>query len=126
MVAVLGFDHDTEEELIKIPQYIDYLGLDLCRFAILTPYPGTEFYRNIKSGRIITDDWSRYTQIMLFSAQNSSRGLEEIYMRVWKEAFKWRRVFKRTFHSVWRKAICFCTFRRKYRFKFLELMRNKK
>lgn len=128
---VLGFDHDTEEELIKIPQYIDYLGLDLCRFAILTPYPGTEFYEEYKkSGRIITDDWSRYTQnYAIFQPKNMTpERLEEIYMRVWKEAFKWRRVFKRTFHSVWRKKpYVFVLLGANIGFKFLGIdKRNKK
>ena len=34
---VLGFDSDTEEELRALPERVDALGLDLCRFAVLTP-----------------------------------------------------------------------------------------
>lgn len=103
---VLGFDHDTEEELLTLPDQIDYLGLDLCRFAILTPYPGTALYDDYKkAGRIITDDWSKYNQhYTVFQPSNiAPERLEEIHKKVWKEAFKWRRVLKRTFRSAWRK-----------------------
>ena len=102
---VLGFDHDTEEELLSLPQRVDYLGLDLCRFGILTPYPGTLFFEEYqKSGRIISRDWSRYSQhyAVFKPAHMTPERLDEIYRKVWKEAYSWRRVFTRTFRSAWR------------------------
>lgn len=103
---VLGFDSDTEEELLALPERVDRLGLDLCRFAVLTPYPGTKFYEEYKKdGRITTSDWSRYNQhYAVFEPKNMTAGrLEEIYRKVWRESYSWRRVLKRTFTSPWRK-----------------------
>ncbi|MBQ8148228.1 MAG: B12-binding domain-containing radical SAM protein [Lachnospiraceae bacterium] len=103
---VLGFDQDIEEELLSLPDRVTNLGLDLCRFAILTPYPGTRFYQEYEAaGRIITHDWSRYNQHhTVFQPVNMSpERLDEIYRKVWKEAFSWKRVLKRTFSSPWRK-----------------------
>ncbi len=102
---VLGFDSDTEEELLSLPERVDKLGLDLCRFAILTPYPGTRFYEEYKKqGRLITEDWGRFTQhYTVFQPANMSpQHLDEIYRKVWKQAFTWRRVLKRTFTSPWK------------------------
>ena len=60
---VLGFDNDIEEELLALPKRVDRLGLDLCRFSILTPYPGTKQFEEYEAaGRIFTKDWSLYNQ----------------------------------------------------------------
>ena len=102
---VLGFDNDTEEELLALPERVDRLGLDLCRFAILTPYPGTrQFEEYDRAGRIISRDWSKYNQHnAVFAPMNmSAEHLDKIYRKVWKETYSWRRVLKRTFNSVWR------------------------
>lgn len=101
---VLGFDSDTEETMLSLPGQVDELGLDLCRFAIMTPYPGTRFYTEYsRDGRLITRDWSLYTQNKaVFTPNNvTPERLEQIYRRVWKESYTWRRVFKRTFSSPW-------------------------
>jgi radical SAM superfamily enzyme YgiQ (UPF0313 family) len=103
---VLGFDHDTEEELLQLPKTVEYLGLDLCRFAILTPYPGTVLFRELeRDNRILTKDWSLYNQhLTVFQPkQITAERLDEIYRIVWKEAYTWRRVFGRVIHSAWRK-----------------------
>lgn len=101
---VLGFDNDTEEELLSLPERIDNLGLDLCRFAILTPYPGTrQFVEFERAGRILTREWGRYNQhLTVFQPKTMSEDrLNEIYRIVWKEAYSWKRVFKRVIHSPW-------------------------
>lgn len=127
---VLGFDNDTEEELLTLPQQVEYLGLDLCRFAVLTPYPGTKFYEEYKkSDRIITYDWSKYNQhYAVFKPNNmSSERLEQIYRKVWKDSFSWRRVLKRTFKSAWRnKPYVFILLGANIGFKFLGIDKRKK
>ncbi len=103
---VLGFDDDTEEELLRLPERVDRLGLDMCRFAVLTPYPGTKLYEEYEGqGRIVNKDWRVYNQHnAVFEPKNlSAQRLNEIYRRVWKESYTWKRVFKRVFSSPWRK-----------------------
>lgn len=120
---VLGFDDDTEEELLALPERVDRLGLDLCRFSVLTPYPGTRQYEKFQqSGRILTKDWSKYTQhnAVFLPANMSPERLDEIYRQVWKKAYSWRRVLKRTFTSPWRKnAYVFILLGANIGFKFL-------
>ena len=103
---VLGFDHDTEEELLALPERVDKLGLDMCRFAVLTPYPGTKQYEEYeRTGRILTKDWSRYNQNnAVFRPTNMTpERLNEIYRQVWKESYTWKRVLRRKFSSPGRK-----------------------
>ena len=99
---VLGFDTDTEAQLRRLPEYVDYLDLDLCRFAILTPYPGTAFYREMeREGRIRTKQWELYNQHhVVFAPKNiSAERLHIVYRQVWKEAYSWKRIFRRVLHS---------------------------
>lgn len=103
---VLGFDSDTEEELLALPERVDRLGLDICRFAVLTPYPGTRLFTEYeRDGRLTTKDWSVYNQHnAVFRPTNmTAERLNEIYRQVWKEAYSWKRVLRRTFTSPWRK-----------------------
>lgn len=127
---VLGFDSDTEEELLDLPNRVDRLGLDLCRFAILTPYPGTKLYEEYeKSGRIITKEWNRYNQHnTVFRPINMTpERLNEIFRKVSKEAYSWKRVLKRTFTSPWRKNVyVFILLGANIGFKFLEINKRKK
>ena len=82
---VLGFDSDTEEELMALPERVDALGLDLCRFAVLTPYPGTRLYSDLdREGRLITKQWNLYNQQNAgFTPTNmTAERLNEIYRDV--------------------------------------------
>lgn len=107
---VLGFDNDTEEELLALPERVERLGLDMCRFSILTPYPGTKVYEEYEAaGRIMTKDWSLYTQhnTVFQPANIPPERLDEIYRKVWKESYSWRRLLKRVFSSPCRRHFYF-------------------
>lgn len=95
---VLGFDTDTEEELLSLPNQAEYLNLNLVRYSILTPTPNSSLFKKLESeGRIITKDWSKYTQNeVVFTPENISKEkLEEIYKYVWKESYKLKNIYKR-------------------------------
>ena len=105
---VLGFDSDTEEELMALPERVDALGLDLCRFAVLTPYPGTRLYSDLdREGRLITKQWNLYNQHnAVFTPTNmTAERLNEIYRDVWKRSFTWKRIFHRMRVSPWRRRL---------------------
>ncbi len=100
---VLGFDHDTEEQLLQMPEKVDYLGLDMVRYAILTPLPGSKLFNDLDSqGRIITRDWSKYNQkcAVFQPIHMSPERLEEISEIVWEQSYSWKRVFRRTKNST--------------------------
>ncbi len=95
---ILGFDSDTKENLLSLPEQVAYLGVNLVRYAILTPVPNTKLYKRLeKEGRILTTDWTKYTQNKaVFKPKNmSAQELEEIYIKVWKDSYKLQKIWNR-------------------------------
>ena len=96
---MLGFDGDTKESIMKMPDYIEKIGVDIPRFAILTPYPNTPTYRRLDAeGRMISKDWNDYDSIhATFLPKNfTARELEEMLVSVSNECYTLKRIFKRT------------------------------
>jgi radical SAM superfamily enzyme YgiQ (UPF0313 family) len=109
---VLGFDYDTKESLLSFPEQAEYLGVNIVRYAILTPVPKTKLYKRLESeGRILTNDWTKYTQNKaVFQPKNmSAQELEEIYVKVWKDSYKMRKIWGRVKNvsSLENKALIF-------------------
>ena len=57
---ILGFIQDTPESMQRTINYAKRLNTYLAQFDIMTPYPGTEYYEEVK-GRILTENWKNYT-----------------------------------------------------------------
>jgi radical SAM superfamily enzyme YgiQ (UPF0313 family) len=58
---VFGFDHDDTDVFERTAAFAIDAHIDLPRYAILTPFPGTPLYARLQSeGRILTSDWSLY------------------------------------------------------------------
>lgn len=96
---VLGFDSDTEEELMSLPEQAAFLNLNLVRYSVLTPTPDSRLFQSLMAeGRILTTDWSRYTQNeVVFRPRNMTpERLAEIYRYVWTESFRMQNIVKRT------------------------------
>lgn len=99
---MIGFDGDTKESIMKMPDYIEEIGVDIPRFAILTPYPNTPTYRRLEEEqRILTQDWNDYDSIhATFSPKNfSSRELEEMLVSVSNECYRVKRIWKRAIRN---------------------------
>jgi radical SAM superfamily enzyme YgiQ (UPF0313 family) len=85
---VVGFDHDHPDVFEKTVKWIEDVRLESANFQILTPYPGTPLFKEMKrAGRILHTDWSRYdTGNVVFKPQNMTtdelqRGYEWMYRR---------------------------------------------
>ena len=60
---MFGFDHDYPDVFDKTLDALDSWKIDAGEFNILTPLPGTPVYNKMEAeGRILTKDWSKYTQ----------------------------------------------------------------
>ncbi|MFB6343285.1 B12-binding domain-containing radical SAM protein [Saccharicrinis sp. FJH62] len=54
---IIGSDYDTEESIRETYQFINRNKIPIPRFYILTPVPGTELHKQLKTeGRMLTDD----------------------------------------------------------------------
>lgn len=57
---IFGFLDDTPDTMQLTIDYAKRLNTTLAQFDVMTPYPGTKFYEEIKS-RIQDFDWKKYT-----------------------------------------------------------------
>ena len=65
---MIGMETDTVESIRQIPDIIEEIGVDVPRYNIITPYPGTPFFNQLKEeGRLLTEDWYYYdTETVVF------------------------------------------------------------
>lgn len=78
---VIGLPGQTEDEIKRFPTYAREIGLTGAAFGVATPFPGTEFYRNLEQeGLIVERDWTRYDEMhSVFELKHVSRErLEEL------------------------------------------------
>jgi radical SAM superfamily enzyme YgiQ (UPF0313 family) len=92
---VFGFDHDDESIFADTLAFIDRAHVDLPRFSVLTPFPGTRLFDQMKAdGRILTEDWSLYDErhAVFQPAHMAPAALEHGMHRAWREAFSAGRI----------------------------------
>jgi radical SAM superfamily enzyme YgiQ (UPF0313 family) len=95
---VFGADHDTTDVFLKTAQFAIDAKIDLPRFAIETPFPGTALYRRLDNeGRILTRNWELYdAQHVVFQpARMSVDELQQGAEAAWKHAYRFDSIAKR-------------------------------
>jgi radical SAM superfamily enzyme YgiQ (UPF0313 family) len=93
-----GLDGDTPDVFDRTARFAIEAAIDLPRFAIVTPFPGTPLHRRLDSeGRILTRDWSLYdAQHVVFRPKNMSpEALQQGHERAWRRAYTWRAIASR-------------------------------
>lgn len=99
---VFGHDHDTPDVFDATAQFVVDAAIDLPRFAILTPFPGTPLYGRLEaSGRILTRNWERYDgQHVVFSPkQMSCEDLARGHERAWRAVYSMGSIARRLARS---------------------------
>jgi radical SAM superfamily enzyme YgiQ (UPF0313 family) len=95
---VFGFDHDTTDTFGETVEFVLASRMDLPRYAIAVPFPGTALYRRLKQeGRITTEDWSLYDgQHVVFEPRNMTAvELLEGARAAWKKTYSYRSMWTR-------------------------------
>lgn len=98
---VFGLDHDTVDTFDATVELAIDTGIDLPRFAVLTPFPGTPLYKKLEQEeRILTKNWSLYdAQHVVFQPKLMTvKELADGHERVWKKIYQYNNIFKR----LWR------------------------
>ena len=97
-----GMDEDEPDVFERTARFAVDAKIDLPRFAVVTPFPGTPLHQRLNDeGRILTRDWSLYDgQHVVFrpkrmTVEQLQRGTE----RAWKIAYGWRSIATRLRHS---------------------------
>lgn len=93
-----GADEDGPDVFRRTVDLCIEAKIDLPRFSIITPFPGTEFYRELESrGRIIERDWAMYDveHCVYKPKQMSKQELEAGIAWAWKQTYSWKSIFRR-------------------------------
>jgi radical SAM superfamily enzyme YgiQ (UPF0313 family) len=95
---IFGFDEDTPDIFEESYKAIEEWQIDAIEFNILTPYPGTVIYERFENeGRILTKDWSKYSQahVVYQPKQMTNKELLEGYMWMTKRYFSFYKITRR-------------------------------
>ena len=99
---VFGLDHDTPDVFDKTVEFAIDAGIDLPRFAVLTPFPGTPLHHRLEAEeRILTRDWELYDgQHVVFQPKHMSvRQLTEGHEYAWKKVYRWSSIARRLWNA---------------------------
>jgi radical SAM superfamily enzyme YgiQ (UPF0313 family) len=87
---VFGLDGDDKGIFERTVEFVNKAAIDLPRFSVATPFPGTPLYHQLNSeGRILTKDWAYYGgQNVVFQPKNMT--VEELQKGIrwtWRQAY---------------------------------------
>jgi radical SAM superfamily enzyme YgiQ (UPF0313 family) len=105
---VFGFDHDDAGTFARTVDFVNEARIDLPRYAILTPFPGTPLFTRLqREGRILSDSWELYDgQHVVY--QPATMTPEELARRTewaWKKTYSLRSIAKRLVGSRTQTAV---------------------
>jgi radical SAM superfamily enzyme YgiQ (UPF0313 family) len=96
---VFGFDHDDRTVFDSTIELVQELKVDIPRFSLYTPYPGTPlFERLMKEKRIISYNWNDYDtmHVVIEPAQMTPEELFAGFKRAYRDTFTLNRIVQRT------------------------------
>ncbi len=105
---VFGFDHDTVDTFGETVEFVLESHMELPRYAVAVPFPGTALYRRLKSeGRITTENWSLYDgQHVVFEPKRMTAAeLLERTRRAWRTTYSYASICRRLAGSRTRLSI---------------------
>ncbi len=92
---VFGLDTDTPDVFEATVERVQQLKIDIPRYSICTPYPGTPLFRRLcGEGRVLSFNWSDYDtmHVVFRPAGMSVNELYSGFKRAYRETFRWRRI----------------------------------
>ena len=95
---VFGHDHDTTDVFDKTVQFAIDAAIDLPRFAILTPFPGTPLHQRLeREGRILTKNWELYDgqHVVFRPASMTPRELQQGHEQAWRDVYSYGSIGRR-------------------------------
>ncbi len=99
---VFGGDEDTPAVFDDTVDFVLETKIDLPRFAILTPFPGTPLHTRLaREGRILTRDWDLYDGQHVVHAPKgmSVTELQAGHERAWRRAYGYGAILSRLRHA---------------------------
>lgn len=88
---LLGLDNQTEDDILRLIDFLLEIDLDLAEFTVLSPFPHTKAYDDlVRQNRIFDHDWNHYNagQVVYQPKHMSPERLQELYDYAWKAFYK--------------------------------------
>ena len=88
---LFGLDNQTEDDILRLIDFLLKIDLDLAEFTILAPFPHTKAYDDLmRQGRIFDHDWNHYNagQVVYQPKNMSPERLQELYEYAWKAFYQ--------------------------------------
>ncbi len=107
---VFGFDHDDAGVFKSTVQLVRDLGVDIPRYSLYTPYPGTPLFARLQAERrILSYNWDDYDtmHVVIQPAQMTPEELYRGFKWAYQETFRLDRVIRRSSRLDIRCAINF-------------------
>lgn len=98
---VFGLDEDDADVFKRTVDWGVNQGITTSTYHVLTPYPGTELYKNMESaGRIVTRNWDLYDtrHVVYKTAGLSAEALEKGYWWAYEAFYSWKNIIKSSLH----------------------------
>lgn len=88
---LFGLDNQTEDDILRLIDFLQEIDLDLAEFTILAPFPHTKAYDDLmRQGRIFDHDWDHYNagQVVYQPKHMTPERLQELYDYAWSSFYK--------------------------------------
>jgi radical SAM superfamily enzyme YgiQ (UPF0313 family) len=88
---LLGLDNHTEDDILRLIDFLLEIELDLAEFTVLTPFPHTKAYEDLKrKNRILSFDWNEYTadKVVFQPKHMSAERLQELLIHAWDTFYR--------------------------------------
>lgn len=95
---VFGLDHDEPDVFLKTARLAVEARIDLPRFAVVTPFPGTPLFQRLeREGRILTRNWELYDgqHVVFQPARMSVEQLQRGVETAWRHCYSVPSMLKR-------------------------------
>jgi radical SAM superfamily enzyme YgiQ (UPF0313 family) len=89
--VLLGLDNHTEDGILRLIDFLLEIELDLAEFTVLTPFPHTKAYEDLKrKNRILSFDWNEYTadKVVFQPKHMSAQRLQELLTHAWDTFYR--------------------------------------
>lgn len=95
---IVGFDSDDQSVFPNLARFIQKSNLDSVYLSIMTPYPGTRFYKEMEEqDRILHKDWEKYdtAHVVFQPAQMTPDELQQGFIWLYKKMLSYRSISMR-------------------------------
>ncbi|MFH1154726.1 MAG: radical SAM protein [Pseudomonadota bacterium] len=83
---LLGLDHHTEDSIKQLIHFLQEINLDLAEFTVLTPFPHTRAWEELKQeNRILSYNWDDYSadKVVFQPKHMAPQRLQELLQYAW-------------------------------------------